>query len=918
MTSVKRRWIVSNANVRFKPISFTDSGGTFDFELQPFVDRKSSRMGVRERHFNTRLRQRGNLIPDQNITEALQDGLRRAVNQVLTTTPDFDDQDRLYFTISSNRLHNNFQGWGLRAGEWRQGGDRLVALFDRLAQALNSNEQFEMDDSFQLSITQVHHAPQGTGKPRRGKPGHPTMEMLKAKKNSVIRIQNDDELCCARALVVAKAKADQHPKWHSIRQGKGSLQRELALRLHDEARVPPGPCSYEALTQFSAAPSLADYQILLVDAHRSYHITTFGGPQDKQLILLHHQGHYDVITRLPGFFGSSYVCAHCWKPYDHEDHHRCNKKKQCGACRQKECPDFQAAYPRGQKATRRCQQCHRDFFGDTCFQMHLVMDQTSKPASNPQSTICSQRRRCPTCHKQNVGLDKIEKHQCGYIDCPSCHEYVDGETHRCFIQTAPRPQAKKKRKRKQQGGPRAKRGTAAAEPETAPEDDDLPPLHVFFDIEAMQPQEQHLANLVVAETEEDDQPVCFLGNHCVRDFLEWLDTLTLNDTRQVNVLAHNFQGYDCYFVIHQYYGDNRIVEQLRNGCKLFEVQHDRIRFIDSLSFFQMPLSAFPKTFGLTELCKGYFPHKFNLPGHQTYVGPVPALDYYMPETMSPEGKQALETWHQEQRDKVFDFQKELVAYCKSDVRLLKQGCLTFKRLFETLTGFNPFDHITITSACNRDLRMNRMIPHSIASEPVRGWRNSINQSRGAIEWLTWCAQQHNIQHAGNAREVRIPTVGFVDGYCHDTRTVYEFQGCFTHGCPTCYPNRHETHVRHFDRTMQDVYETTQQKIQQLREQGYHVIEMWECEWTRLKDTSFDIRTFVAHLQFTAPLNPRDAFCGGRTNAVKLYHHVTPLKRSITSMSPPCTLGSAKPVSTPRDILPSSPPRVTPTSVSTSA
>jgi len=96
--------------------------------------------------------------------------------------------------------------------------------------------------------------------------------------------------------------------------------------------------------------------------------------------------------------------------------------------------------------------------------------------------------------------------------------------------------------------------------------DDLPPLHVFFDIEAMQPREQHIANLVVAETDEDDRPVCFPGDHCVRDFLEWLDTLTNNDTRQVNVLAHNFQGYDGYFVFHQYYGDNRLVEQLRNGC----------------------------------------------------------------------------------------------------------------------------------------------------------------------------------------------------------------------------------------------------------------------------------------------------------------------------------------------------------------
>ena len=384
-----------------------DGEGAFEFELDTYVDRLSSRMGVRERHFKTQLRQRGNFIPNENITQALQDGLRRAVNQVLATTPNLHDQDRLYFTIGSNRLHNNFQGWGLRAGEWRGGGERLDALFDRLAQALNSNEQFEMDDSFQLSITQVHHAPQGTGRPRRGKPGHPTMEMLTAKKNSVIRIQNKDELCCARALVVAKAKVDQHPKERAIQRGKGPLQRTLALELQHEAHVPLGPCSYDTLTKFSIAPSLTNYQIILVDAHHSFHITTFGPIQDKQLILLHHQGHYDVITRLPGFFGSNYVCAYCWKPYDHEEKHRCTNKRQCWACRQKECPDFPEAYPRGLKATQRCQQCHRDFFGDTCFQTHLAVDHAGKPTTSPQTTVCFLRRRCPSCHKQDVGLQKI-------------------------------------------------------------------------------------------------------------------------------------------------------------------------------------------------------------------------------------------------------------------------------------------------------------------------------------------------------------------------------------------------------------------------------------------------------------------------------------------------------------------------------
>jgi len=441
-------------------------------------------------------------------------------------------------------------------------------------------------------------------------------------------------------------------------------------------------------------------------------------------------------------------------------------------------------------------------------------------------------------------------------------------------------------------------------------EDDNPPIHVFFDIEAMQPQEQHVANLVVAEIEDNDRPFRFQGEHCLRDFLEWLDTLTQNDTRQVNVIGHNFQGYDGYFVVRQYHSKNQTGEQLRNGCKLLEVKRDRIRFIDSLSFFQMPLSAFPKTFGLTELRKGYFPHKFNIPENQAYVGPIPASDYYMPETMSPKGRQEFEKWHKEQRDKdeVFDFQKELVAYCKSDVCLLKEGCLTFKRLFEAKAGFNPFERVTIASACNRDLRMNRMIPNSIASEPVNGWRNRINQSQVALEWLTWCdhqqrqqaleqlthedledhdlifraypdhlhpSQRHYVQQAGNAGEYRVPATGFfVDGYCQDTSTVYEFHGCFWHGCPHCYPVRDEKHLRLCDRTMQDVYEKTQQKMRQLHILGYNVIEMWECEWTCLKQTSPDIQTYVDSMQFD-PLNPRDAFCGGRTNAIKLYHHVTP-------------------------------------------
>lgn len=48
-----------------------------------------------------------------------------------------------------------------------------------------------------------------------------------------------------------------------------------------------------------------------------------------------------------------------------------------------------------------------------------------------------------------------------------------------------------------------------------------------------------------------------------------------------------------------------------------------IKFIDSLCFLPMPFASFSSTFNLTELKKGFFPHLFNTPDHQQYVGRIP-------------------------------------------------------------------------------------------------------------------------------------------------------------------------------------------------------------------------------------------------------------------------------------------------------
>ena len=47
--------------------------------------------------------------------------------------------------------------------------------------------------------------------------------------------------------------------------------------------------------------------------------------------------------------------------------------------------------------------------------------------------------------------------------------------------------------------------------------------------------------------------------------------------------------------------------------------------------------------------------------------------------------------------------------------------------------------------------------------------------------------------------------------------------------------------------------------------------MWECQWAKLKQNNLAVRDFVNKLNIVSPLNPHDAFCSGRTNAIKLYH-----------------------------------------------
>ena len=71
--------------------------------------------------------------------------------------------------------------------------------------------------------------------------------------------------------------------------------------------------------------------------------------------------------------------------------------------------------------------------------------------------------------------------------------------------------------------------------------------------------------------------------------------------------------------------------------------------------------------------------------------------------------------------------------------------------------------------------------------------------------------------------------------------------------------------------MQQLFEDTLEKVCHLKDQGFQVVEMWECDLAKEMEHDEDMRCYFEEYVLVDPLQPRDAFYGGRTNAAKLLH-----------------------------------------------
>ena len=179
----------------------------------------------------------------------------------------------------------------------------------------------------------------------------------------------------------------------------------------------------------------------------------------------------------------------------------------------------------------------------------------------------------------------------------------------------------------------------------------------------------------------------------------------------------------------------------------------------------------------------------------------------------------------------------------------------------------------------------KFVKSPIGLVPTHGYGCKDSHSKESIEWLSFLQKQWldkgkpiAIQHARTGTGEKIITCqGLnkvvkckVDGYFEyqGKRYVSEYHGCNFHGCMKCFPHNRETTMNNH-RSIAQRWRDTQLKEKRLKEKGYVVLSKWSCEFAEEKQKP-KVRDFLNNVNIQDPINLRDCYFGGRTNALVLH------------------------------------------------
>ncbi|CAB3982341.1 DNA polymerase [Paramuricea clavata] len=608
--------------------------------------------------------------------------------------------------------------------------------------------------------------------------------------------------------------------------------------------------------------------------------------------------HYDVILSPNTFLKLQGFCFKCMRHFQRAEtvtNHVCRGMYTCPNCYSPNalCPN--------EGLNKKCPLCDVIFQNAACYTRHL--QNRVFPVGRRHETPCQHMFFCSTCYKRVPRLVQINgkkrtKHKCDEMYCSHC-QGIRKKTHECYMKTC------------RIHGDVQHPTLFFFDFETRKDDEGyMIPFYCVVQKVCVQCDEKPFEKIKEAfEPVPDEphadasvQPVICCGyrqyvfeknNACITADL--VDFMYAQERNSVWV-AHNGGRFDTIFLLRELLIERNVVPQtIMNGNKIMcmEIEERNLKILDSFLFMSMALSKFPEALGIQNIAKGFHPYHFT---DLTYVGPMVGLEYFEPPAEGTPERTKFDKWYRVQCLKTYIFKEAIYYYCRLDVDILRQGCIIFARLIKNITGVFPFYDKTchtIAGLALKIYRSNFLVKDTIGQIPAKGYGTQVKQSVIALYWLreveNELAESDYFLQSNLSVDGETQIMGrYVDGYCESTRTIYQFHGCFYHGCQQCYEGDEYNKV--LNETYFTLRERTRRTEKMFKDGGYRVITMWECDYMRTNKLSKKTIDCLRHRDFfiNVHLNPRDALFGGRTSPARLYFESTTEKAfygDFTSLYP---------------------------------
>lgn len=273
---------------------------------------------------------------------------------------------------------------------------------------------------------------------------------------------------------------------------------------------------------------------------------------------------------------------------------------------------------------------------------------------------------------------------------------------------------------------------------------------------------QHVPVMVVYRNVFDpDSERILTGPNCLREFV----TLMLNTNAGRNIcVAHNGSGYDSRHIaeVAAELGGSVNVGVVPRGLKFMRLTVGNCIFADSLLHLPGSLANLAKGyFGAGILTKGYFPHLFNTVARHGYRGPIPDKRYFDMAFMvrGPEGAADFNQWYDSWAGLTWDFDAELLKYCRNDVDILARLICEYHNICVEKFALSPWFSTTGPSYVHKAVkgRLSAALELPSASGDREEYREAIRTAAWDTHWGVLVSNEYWLARAalrGGRTDVR--------------------------------------------------------------------------------------------------------------------------------------------------------------------